>query len=146
MQVIFVKDFNKQGKKGEIKNVKDGYAENFLIKKGYAIPVNDHNIKILNHEKEKEATLDKNNKKEAEKQKKELDKLILEFKVKTGVDDKVFGTISQKQIKEELEKKGWKFNKKQIIIENTISSLGFHDVKIQLYGSIYGIVKIHVIK
>ena len=146
MKVIFIKDFNKQGKKGEIKNVKDGYAENFLIKKGYAIPVNDHNLNDLKQSKIKEEKLDKKNKEEAIKQKKELESLDLLFKVKVGKDDKVFGSISQKQIKESLLQKGWKIDKKNIIIDGTISSLGYHKVKIQLYDTIYANLKIHVTK
>ena len=146
MQVIFIKDLNKQGKKGEIKNVKDGYAENFLIKNGYAVPVNEQNLNNLKHEKKKEENLDQKNKDEANENKKKLEKLVLEFKVKTGKDDKVFGTISQKQIKDELDKKGWKIDKKQIIIDNTISTLGHHKVKIILYKDIYGELDIHVVK
>ena len=65
MQVIFVKDLRKQGKKGEIKTVKDGYAQNFLIKNGYAIPVNEHNLNELNNQNKKEAALDEKKKEEA---------------------------------------------------------------------------------
>lgn len=146
MQVIFIKDLKKQGKKGEIKNVKDGYAQNFLIKNGYAIPVNDKNINNLKHEKDREEKLDKENKAKALKDKEKLEKLKIEFKVKTGKDDKVFGSISQKQIKEELEKQGWKIDKKQIEIPNTIQSLGFHEVNINLYGTVSAKIKVHVVK
>ena len=146
MQVIFVKDLKKQGKKGEIKNVKDGYAQNFLIKNGYAIPLNDHNINNLEHEKKREKELDEANKSSALLEKEKLEKLELEFKVKAGLDDKIFGSISQKQIKEELSKKGWKIDKKQIILDNNITTLGYHEIKIMLYNQIYAIIKIHVVK
>ena len=86
------------------------------------------------------------NREEAKKLKITLEELTLEFKVKTGVDDKVFGSISPKQIKEELLKKGYKIDKKQIDIENNISTLGYHDVKINLYSDIFAKVKVHVIK
>ena len=59
MQVIFKKDLKKQGKKGEIKNVKDGYAENFLIKNGYAVPATNENMKILERENKNASDLDK---------------------------------------------------------------------------------------
>ena len=146
MQVIFIKDLRKQGKKGEIKTVKDGYAQNFLIKNGYAIPVNEHNLNELNNQNKKEEALDQKNKEEALSLKKELEKLELEFKVKTGNDDRVFGSISPKQIKEELDKKGYKIDKKQIEINNSIASLGYHNTKINLYGNIDATIKIHVIK
>lgn len=146
MQVIFVKDLRKQGKKGEIKTVKDGYAQNFLIKNGYAIPVNEHNLNELNNQNKKEKALDEKNKEEANKLKDKLEKIELEFKVKTGASDKVFGSISPKQIKEELDKKGYKVDKKEIEIVNSISSLGYHNVIINLYGNISAKVKVHVIK
>ena len=146
MKVIFIKDLRKQGKKGEIKNVKDGYAQNFLIKNGYAIPVNDKNLNDLKHEQAREEKKNQENREEAKTLKTTLEELTLEFKVKTGVDDKVFGSISPKQIKEELLKKGYKIDKKQIDIENNISTLGYHDVKINLYSDIFAKVKVHVIK
>lgn len=146
MKVIFIKDLRKQGKKGEIKNVKDGYAQNFLIKNGYAIPVNEKNMNNLEHEKAREKKLDKENREEATKEKQKMEKENIEFKVKTGKDDKVFGSVSPKQIKEELEKKGYKIDKKQIEIKNSITTLGYHDVKINLYSDIYATIKVHVVK
>ena len=86
MKVIFIKDLRKQGKKGEIKNVKDGYAQNFLIKNGYAIPVNDKNLNDLKHEQAREEKKDQENREEAKKLKTTLEELTLEFKVKTGVN------------------------------------------------------------
>lgn len=146
MEVIFIKDLKKQGKKGEIKKVKDGYAENFLIKNGYAIPVNKHNINELNNQNKKQQQEEERQKALAEELKKELEKVTLEFKVKTGAGDKVFGSISAKQIKEALDKKNFKIQKKQIELDENISSLGYHNVKINLYGSIFAKVKVSVIK
>ena len=146
MEVIFIKDLKNQGKKGQIKNVKDGYAENYLIKNGYAVKKTKENLSKLNHEQAKKAKADEENKKQAEELKKKLSKVILEFKVKTGVGDRVFGSISIKQIKDELSKKGYKIEKSQIDIPNTIQSLGFHNININLYPGITSVVKVHVIK
>ena len=146
MEVIFIKDLKNQGKKGEIKNVKDGYAENFLIKNGYAVIKTKENLSKLSHEKAKKAEAEENKKQEALKQKKELDKEVLEFQVKTGVGDKVFGSISIKKIKDELSKKGYKIEKSAIKLDNSISSLGFHNVDIELYPNIVSTIKVHVIK
>ena len=145
MEVIFIKDLRNQGKKGQIKNVKDGYAENFLIKNGYAVIKNKENLAKLNHELKKKEELDLENKKTAEELKKKLDKETIEFKVKTGAGDKVFGSISIKQIKEELDKKGYKIEKSMIEHTN-ISSLGFHNVDINLYAKIKPTIKVHVVK
>ena len=146
MEVIFIRDLKNQGKKGQIKKVKDGYAENFLIKNGYAVKKTKENLSKLNHEQAKKAKEDAENKKQAEELRKKLSKVILEFKVKTGEGDRVFGSISIKQIKDELSKQGFKIEKSQIEIPNTIQSLGFHNININLYPGITSIVKVHVIK
>ena len=146
MEVIFIKDLKNQGKKGQIKNVKDGYAENFLIKNGYAVKKTKENLSKLNHELEKKKQEDENNKKEALLLKEKLSKVTLEFKVKTGEGDKVFGSISVKQIKDELAKEGIKIEKNQIEIPSPITSLGFHNIDINLYPEIIAQIKVHVIK
>lgn len=145
MQVIFIKDLKNQGKKGEIKEVKDGYAQNFLIKKGYAVAKNNDNLKKLEKEKQLEQKNDEENIKKALELKQRIEKEVLVFKVKTGENDKVFGSISVKQIKEQLDKK-YNINKNQIIIANSISCLGFHEVEIVLYKKIKAILKIHLVK
>lgn len=145
MEVIFIKDLKNQGKKGQIKNVKDGYAENFLIKNGYAVLKTKENLAKLNHEIKKKEEQNQENITNAELLKKKLDKVIIEFKVKTGAGDKVFGSISVKQIKDELDKLGYKVEKS--MIEHTIiSSLGFHNVDINLYANITATIKVHVVK
>lgn len=146
MEVIFIKDLKNQGKKGEIKNVKDGYAENFLIKKGYAVIKTKESLAKLQCEQRNKAAQDAENKKNAESLKKELDNVVIDFKVKTGEGDKVFGSISVKQIKDELQNKGFKIDKSQIEIVNPIASLGFHNVNIKFYPSITATIKVHVIK
>ena len=139
MEVIFIKDLKNQGKKGQVKNVKDGYAENFLIKNGYAVKKTKENLT-------KKAKEDAANKEEAKLLKEKLSKVTLEFKVKTGEGDRVFGSISIKQIKDELAKQGYKIEKSSIELTNNISSLGFHNVNINLYPEITAQIKVHVIK
>ena len=146
MEVIFIKDLRNQGKKGQIKNVKDGYAQNFLIKNGYAVAKTKENLSKLEHANAKKAEEDKNNKKIAEEQKEQLEKLVLEFKVKTGEADKVFGSISPKQIKDELQVQGFKIEKNQIDNSKQISSLGFHNVEIALYPGVTATIKVHLVK
>ena len=87
MQVIFIKDLKKQGKKGEVKNVKDGYAQNFLIKNGYAVQVNEKNLKEL----------ERNNKKEEEENKRlsEEAKLIKEKLEKKYVSQEQFDPVKR---------------------------------------------------
>lgn len=146
MEVIFIKDLKNQGKKWQVKNVKDGYAENFLIKNGYAVKKTKENLLKLNQEQTKKAKEDAANKEEAKLLKEKLSKVTLEFKVKTGEGDRVFGSISIKQIKDELAKQGYKIEKSSIELTNNISSLGFHNVNINLYPEITAQIKVHVIK
>ena len=146
MEVIFIKDLKSQGKKGQVKNVKDGYAENFLIKNGYAVKKTKENLLKLNQEQTKKAKEDAANKEEAKLLKEKLSKVTLEFKVKTGEGDRVFGSISIKQIKDELAKQRYKIEKSSIELTNNISSLGFHNVNINLYPEITAQIKVHVIK
>ena len=146
MEVIFIKDLRGQGKKGQIKNVKDGYAENYLIKNGYAVIKTKENLQKLENDNKKKAQQDAENKKEAEELQKKLKNVVLEFKVKTGEGDKVFGSISVKQIKDELSKQGYKIEKSQIELSSPIASLGFHNVAINLYPGVEGQVKGDVIK
>ena len=146
MEVIFIKDLKNQGKKGQIKNVKDGYAENFLIKNGYAIKKTKENVMKLEHEQKEKAKQEENEKKVAIDLQSKINKITIEFKVKTGVDDKVFGSISVKQIKDELLKKGYKIEKNMIKLDNPISSLGFHNVVIELHPEVSATIKVHLIK
>lgn len=146
MEVIFIKDLKNQGKKGQVKNVKDGYAENYLIKNGYAVKKTKENLQKLNYELAKKEKENQANKAAALELKEKLAKVVLEFKVKTGEGDKVFGSISVKQIKDELNKKGFKVEKSSIKLDTTISSLGFHNVDLELYNDVIATVKVHVIK
>ena len=145
MQVIFLKDLKGQGKKGEIKDVADGYAMNFLIKKGIAVKKTEASLNKLSIEKENNRLLDEKNTKEAKDLAEKLKNVVITFTAKAGKEDKMFGSISSKQIKEELEKKGYHFDKKQIINE-TINSFGFHNVDINLYKNINGTIRVEVRK
>ena len=141
MQVIFLKDLKGQGKKGEIKEVSDGYAMNFLIKKGYAIKKTEGSLNKLNEQKEKDKEIDLENREKALKLKDKLENITINFKVKES-KGKMFGSISTKQIKEELKKLGYDIEKNNI--ENTtINTLGMHNVKIVLYKDINCILKVH---
>ena len=146
MKVIFLKDLRGQGKKDEIKEVKDGYAENFLIKNGYAIKYTSKSNEILNKQIEKRNKDEIDLIKECEKIKNELEKTSITFKVKTGKDGKVFGSISSKQISEELSKKGYKIDKKKINIKDQINTLGTTLVNISLHSKVIASVKINLIK
>jgi len=146
MKVLFIKDLRGQGKKGEIKEVKDGYAQNFLIKNGYAQKLTENTLNGYKKEKDFEKAEDERLSLEAKENQAKLEKIELTFKVKTGANDKVFGSISPKQIKDELVKLGYKVDKKDITTTSSLASLGYHDVKINLYKGIFAKIKVHIEK
>ena len=145
MKVIFIKDLKGQGKRNDIKDVKDGYAA-FLVKNGYAIIANEDNIKGHNRELAKEDALEQEKIRECQKLASELAKITLKFKVKTGEGDKVFGTVSTKAIADELKKYNYSIDKKKIMLDLPISSLGTHIVKIELHKKVIGEIKVNVVK
>lgn len=145
MEVIFIKDLKNQGKKGEIKEVKDGYAKNFLIKNGYAVMKNETSLKELKRNLNNEKKLDEENRIKANKLKESLEKETYKFKVKTGISDKVFGSVSIKQIKEKLDEK-YDISKNQIMLDSPLTSLGYHKVCINLYKDINAIINIELTK
>ena len=146
MKVIFLKDLRGQGKKDEIKEVKDGYAENFLIKNGYAIKYTKKSNEVLNNQIEKRNQNEKDLIKECENIKKRLENITLSFKVKTGKDGKVFGSISSKQISDELNKQGYKIDKKKINIVGQINTLGTTIIDINLHSKVQAKVKVNLVK
>ena len=144
MKIIFIKDVKGQGKKDDIKEVKEGFGE-FLIKSGSAVLYTNKSLEILNKQKEvrkEEETLIKN---ESLELKGKLEKLNLKFKVKTGKDGKVFGNISSKQISEELKSLGYNIDKKKIVIDYPLNMLGKFIVKIILHKEVTSEVKVELI-
>ncbi|MDD2434656.1 MAG: 50S ribosomal protein L9 [Bacilli bacterium] len=146
MKVIFIKDLRGQGQKGDIKEVKDGYGMNFLIKKGYAVIANESNLKMLQSNQQKKTLEEETNIKECERIKKVLDSLTLKFKVKTGEQDRVFGSVSIKQIINELKTHNLDIDKKMVNLKEPLTSLGFHNVEIELHKKVKTILKIELIK
>ena len=141
MKVIFIKDLKGQGKKKDIKEVSDGYAMNYLIKNGYAVKYTKTSNKILNNEIKNEKELFELNTKNANIIKEEVT-----FIVKSGTNNKIFGSISTKQIIDELNKLGYSnIDKRKIFIDNPITSLGTHIVKIELFKDVIANIKIKVI-
>lgn len=146
MKVIFLKDVKNQGKKGEIKEVKDGYGMNFLIKNGYAVQATNTGVNRLKKE-QAEAELQENLKiKDCETLKQELEKLTIEIPVKTGEQDRVFGSVSTKQIATELQKLGYNVDKKGMKLDEGLTSLGVHLVTLELHKKVIAQLKVKLVK
>lgn len=146
MEVIFIKDLKNQGKKGEIKEVKDGYAKNFLIKNGYAVQATSANTSKIQKQVTEEALEENLLIKDLEVLKTKLQKEKIVFRVQTGKNEMMFGKISTKQIKEKLNELGYKIDKTMIKLDHDIVSLGTHNIEIELHKKVIATVKINVVK
>lgn len=146
MKVILLKDVKKQGKKDQIINVSDGYAQNFLIKNGLAVKYTDGSKKVLDKQIDIRNAKENALIKECEEIKTKIEKITLEFSVKTGKNGKVFGTISSKQIAEKLAQKDIIVDKKTINISSPIDTLGMHIVEINLHKKVTAKANIHVVE
>ncbi len=145
MKVILLEDVKSLGKKGELVNVNDGYARNFLLKTGKGAEANNKNLNDL---KLKKANADKIAKENLEAAKALGDKLKegqVELLIKTGEGGKVFGSVSSKEIAAAAEEQlGLKIDKKKIQLKEQIKSLGVHHVPVKLHPKVTAELKVWV--
>ena len=136
MKVIFIKDLKKQGKVNDIKEVTDGYATNYLIKNGYAVKYTKESNNRLEKDIANSKQKEENDIKEAEKIKNKLLKEKIVFEVKAGKDGKTFGNVSTKQISEKLSTLGYNIDKKKIVLNGNLNTIGTHNIKIELHKKV----------
>ena len=147
MKVIFLADVKGKGKKGEIKEVPTGYAQNFLIKKNLAKEANAQAIGELRGKQKSEEKAHAELLAEAQKIKEKLEEeaTVVQFTEKIGPDGRTFGSITNKKIAEELEKQfGIKIDKRHIQVSTPIRSTGLIDVPVKIYQDVTGVINICV--
>ena len=144
MKVIFLQDVKAQGKKGEIKEVSEGYALNFLIPRGLAKPASQGNVKTLENQKQAEIRRKEQEKVEAQQLGKTLEDLTVVLKSKSGEGGRLFGSITNKQIAEELEKMKIKIDKRKIALDEPIRTLGTTLVPVKLHPAVTATLKVQV--
>lgn len=145
MKIILLEDVKNVGKKGNILEVADGYARNFLIRNKLAVEATTQSKAILEQQKQQKIDQGIEDVKNAEALKAKLSELTLIFPVKTGENGKVFGSVSSKQIGEELLKK-YKItiDKRKILDEGPFNTVGFYNVQIELHKQVIATIKIQL--
>ena len=145
MKVILNEDVKSLGLMGEVVNVSDGYARNFLLPKKFAVEANTKNLKEFEHNKkiitERAAKIKESFKSIADK----LSSLTLTIKAKTGEDDKLFGSVTNMNVAEALVAAGHDIDKKKIVME-PIKRLGEYSVTIKLHTNLSAEVKVIVVQ
>lgn len=144
MKVILTQDVKAQGKKGQIINVSDGYARNFLFPKGLAVVAD---AKAMADIKNKEAAQQHKievERAEAKELAKKLEPVVIKLKLQAGPDGRLFGSVTSKDIADELEKStGIKLDKKKIMLDDPIKSYGTYTIDVKLFPEVTG--KINVV-
>ncbi len=145
MRVILKQDVKKVGKRGEIVDVADGYARNFLIARGLAVAETKKSLEILSGQKAEEAAEEAKREEEAREKAAQMEKMMLTFHVKSGKEGKVFGSVSTKQIAEALNKQGIRIDKRKILDTAPIQSLGITRVRIELHKNVIGTIRVQLV-
>ena len=145
MKVILLEDVKSLGKKGEVVNVSDGYARNFIFKKNLGLEANGKNLNDLKLQKQNEEKVAQEHLEAAQELAKKLEAAKVELKIKTGEGGRTFGSVSSKEIaiavKEQL---GYDLDKKKIQIKEAIRTPGMHLVPVKLHQKVTAELKVHV--
>lgn len=147
MKVIFLEDVRGKGKRGQVKEVPDGYARNFLIKNGKAELATKQAISHLEAQQKAEAKIAANEKAAAKQIKEQLedDKTVVSIKSKAGSDSRLFGSVPSKQIVTALEEQfGIKLDKRKLSLSEPIKTLGYTNVPVKLYNGVDAVIRVHI--
>lgn len=145
MKVILLKDVKKVGKKDQTVEVNDGYANNYLLPNKLAVPLSKRSSEILATQKENDRIAEENAIKNAKELSVKLKDYVLEFSMKVGKEGRTFGSISLKQIEEEMKNQfNVTIDKRKFIDKGPLDSLGYYKLRIELHRGVEGIVNVHI--
>ncbi len=145
MKVILRRDMDELGLEGTIVNVKEGYARNYLIPKGFALVADNRNIKLIESQKKKIEANRIKAREDAEQAVRTLEGLAITISHKVGEEEKLYGSVTSMDIADELEKKGITIDRKKIVLDKPIKTLGEFDVKVKLHPQVVGSLKVTVV-
>ncbi|KPC75815.1 50S ribosomal protein L9 [Laceyella sacchari] len=147
MKVILQQDVKGTGKKGEVKEVSEGYARNFLIPRKLAIPATDGNMNTLKEQKRLEEKRKEAELKEAQALGQRIDSLTVKLSTKTGQGGRVFGSITSKQISQALKQQHQlQIDKKKILLDEPIRALGVTKVPVKLHPKVSATLSVQVVE
>lgn len=144
MKVLLTADVKPHGKKGEIVEVNDGYARNFLIKKGLAKEASAQIINEVNQKNKAEAHRKELERQAAEALTKELDGKTFKVAIQCGENGKMFGSVTAKEIAEAITAAGYDIDKKKVVLKDPIKSMGVYSVELKTYANMQATVSIVV--
>ncbi len=146
MKVILRKNFEQLGKIGDIVEVKNGYALNFLIPRKIVYPAIAGNIRALEEEKKQVAKKQAKELEDAQALSSELEKVSITIPVKVGEEDKIFGSVTTQMISDSLKEKGYDIDKRKIEIDEPIKALGIYSINVKLHSDVTSVVKTWVVR
>jgi len=146
MKVVLLEDIPKLGKMGDLIQAKDGYARNYLLPKKLAVPANPQNLKTLEHQKTLLTQKQNRIKRDAEKLAQKIEKISCTISKPAGEEDKLFGSVTSLDIESSLNEEGLKIDRKKILLEEPIKSLGIYKAPIKLHPEVTANIKIWVVK
>lgn len=145
MEVILQQDLDELGLEGDIVNVAEGYARNYLIPKGIALKSSPRNIKALELKRKKIEIKRLKAKESAEEVKQQIDAMEITIKHKAGEEGKLYGSVTNQDIAEALEGKGVVITRKKIVLETPIKELGEFIATVKIYPEVTGELKVNVV-
>jgi large subunit ribosomal protein L9 len=146
MEIVLVKDYENIGKAMEVVTVKDGYARNFLIPSGIAVPATEGNKQKVAEARRIEAQREEKKLGEARQLAKKIEQVPCTIPVKVGEEDKIFGSVTAQEIADFLKKEGFDIEKRNVEIEEPIRQLGVYTVTIKLHKEAEAKLKVWVVK
>ncbi len=146
MKVILRKNFDQLGKIGDVVEVKDGYARNFLLPRQIAYAATQGNIRALEEEKKMVELKMQKELEEAQLAATELEKVSITIPVTVGEEDKLFGTVTTQMIADALTEKGFEIDKRKIEIPEAIKTLGIYSINVKLHNDVNAVVKTWVVR
>ena len=144
MKVVLLQDVKALGKKGDVVEVSEGYARNFLLTKKYAVEATPANLNTLKLQKANADRIAAEQLAEAKEIAAKLEKAFVTVAIKAGENGKTFGSVSSKEIAQELEKQGIEVDKKKIVLPDPIKEFGEYDVKVKLHKDVQANIKVKV--